>query len=97
MRADFLYRKEPMKKKTKHTVMAWNSRRILIDVIDSTLDEAEQAARGLQRELRCKWDDERWQVWEGGARIEARGHAIVGIDIAQLPGFGKRKGKRGGA
>jgi hypothetical protein len=68
--------------------MAWNSRRILVDVIEGTMADAELAARKMQGELRCRHDDPRWQCWAGSARIEARGHTSIGIDIAKLP---KRK------
>lgn len=71
-----------MKKKTKHTVMAWNSRRILVEEVYGTEIDAEICARTMQVELRCKRDDPRWQTWPGKATVEIR----------RLP-----QGKRGGA
>jgi hypothetical protein len=59
--------------------MAWNSRRILIEVIDGTSDDALEAASRLGSKLKHKSDDPRWQAWVGAATVECIGMAVDGI------------------
>jgi hypothetical protein len=70
---------------TKHTAMAWNTRRVLIEVVDGTIDDAEAAARRLQGELRHKSGDERWQCWEGAAAVDVRraGETAIDMDVVR--------------
>lgn len=59
-------------KKQWRTVMAWNTRRILIEVIQGTSDDALALATRLGGKLKHKSDDPRWQTWVGEAAVEAR-------------------------
>ncbi len=65
----------------KRTVMAWNSRRILIEVIDGTIDDALNAATRLGTKLKHKSDDSRWMTWEGAATVECIGLAVDGVSV----------------
>lgn len=65
-------------KKQWHTVMAWNTRRILIEVIQGTSDDALALATRLGGKLKHKSDDPRWQTWVGNADIEV-GSAVAVI------------------
>lgn len=61
----------------KHTVMAWNGARILVEVVeeDRAVDNHDivmSTVHRLQRELHAKRDDPRWQTWPGVAVVEAR-------------------------
>ncbi|MBL8753671.1 MAG: hypothetical protein JNK15_10250 [Planctomycetes bacterium] len=60
---------------TKHTVMAWNARHILVEHVrvDRSTDQCDpvmSAVHRLQRALGAKDDDPRWQAWEGDAGVE---------------------------
>lgn len=62
---------------TKHTVMAWNGARILVEVVEvdranDDCDMVMSTVHRLQRELHEKHDDPRWQTWPGEAAVEAR-------------------------
>lgn len=65
----------------KRTVMAWNSRRILIEVIDGTSDDALKAATRLAGKLKHKSDDPRWMTWPGAAAVECIGLAVDGVSV----------------
>jgi hypothetical protein len=65
--------------------MAWNARRVLIEVVDGTIDDAKAAARRLQDELRHNSGDERWQCWQGAAAVDVRrdGESAVDLDVVR--------------
>lgn len=65
-------------KKQWRTVMAWNTRRILIEVIQGTSDDALALATRLGGKLKHKSDDSRWQTWVGKADVE------MGFDVAAI-------------
>ncbi len=52
----------------KHTVFAWNSRRILIEVVDGE-QAAEQMVQDMKGQLRQTYDDPRWQVVPGELQV----------------------------
>jgi hypothetical protein len=59
---------------TKHTIMAWNERHILVEHVrvDRATDDCDpvmSAVHRLQRALGAKGDDPRWQSWEGDAQV----------------------------
>lgn len=66
-------------KKQWHTVMAWNSRRILIEVIQGTSDDALALATRLGGKLKHASNDPRWDAWVGKATVECAGMAVDGI------------------
>ncbi len=61
---------------TKHTVVAWNEKRILVEVVEETAsdncDVVMSAVHRVQRELHAKNGDPRWQTWTGEAVVEVR-------------------------
>lgn len=63
----------------KRTAMAWNSRRILIEVIDGTSDDALKAAMRLGRKLKHQSNDIRWMTLPGAPTVECIGMAVDGI------------------
>lgn len=59
---------------SKHTVMAWNERHILVEhvLVDRATDDCDpvmSAVHRLQRALGAKDDDPRWQAWHGEAHV----------------------------
>ncbi len=68
-------------KKQWRTVMAWNTRRILIEVIQGTSDDALALATRLGGKLKHKSDDPRWQTWVGKSEVDYCGYKMDACTI----------------
>lgn len=67
-----------------YTILAWNSRRILVNIIEAPSlysDQYWEALEKMRRALRHKKDDPRWQAWPGTSVIEASTRCKIATDL----------------
>lgn len=54
----------------KQTILVWNSRKIQIEHVKCTINDAEAQAKRMQQALGSLKDDPRWQILDGWAQID---------------------------